>query len=703
MVAGNFKGNINEEDLPDFNDPEDFVDDISDEDLLPELMSKEPRLQESTEKIIVVDNIPKAGTDKRDKLKRILQNLLGNYSKIVNEYYPEDESETLRGYLFVEYDTEASAQEAVAHLNGYRLDKSHTFKVNFFSDFKRYKEMKFSADAETPAPYKNPGNLNYWLCKPECHDQFCTLTNDIFTTVSTNTPLQPTVVKEREKWTETRFQWSPKGTYLATFHDRGIALWAGEEFNQFMRFSHHGVQLIDFSPCENYLVTCNPNRAGIDDQALVIWCVRSGQQMRSFTCERTMNLSWPHFKWNKNDKYFARLAIDSLLVYDTANFTLLEKKSIKIPYITDFEWSPTQNVISYWVAEHNNVPARVVLMEIPTKREIRSKNLVNVVEAKMFWQSAGEFLCVRVERYKKANIVKEDDKDITRYSGIYFNFDFYRIKEKDIPVDSIEIKDICYSFAWEPNGQKFTIIYGDSPSRTNAAFYRISNSTANVAGKLELIKEFKNKAFLQISWSPQGNHCVLAATTAKQQQTTPHAEFYDASSNTDVTPANKFEHEHMTDFEWDPTGRYFVTYVSYWNYRLENAYLLWNFQGKAVQPNHKAGFERLYKFGWRPRPAPILSAEQLKEIKKNLKSYSEKYTASDRIYQMTVSKEQLDKRKKLMDEFNEFRKIAVNRFNEQRDSRIEMRDGFDTYADETEEIEYSVQFLVETKKEELND
>ena len=104
---------------------------------------------------------------------------------------------------------------------------------------------------------------------------------------------------------------------MATFHDRGIALWAGEEFNQYMRFAHHGVQLIDFSPCENYLVTCNPNRAGIDDQALFIWGVRSGQKKRSFTCERSVNLSWPYFRWNNDDKYFAKLSTDQLLVYDT--------------------------------------------------------------------------------------------------------------------------------------------------------------------------------------------------------------------------------------------------------------------------------------------------------------------------------------------------------------------------------------------------
>ena len=55
-----------------------------------------------------------------------------------------------------------------------------------------------------------------------------------------------------QNWTETYVRWSPKGTYLATLHHQGIALWGGEEFKRLMRFSHPGVQLIDFSPCERY-------------------------------------------------------------------------------------------------------------------------------------------------------------------------------------------------------------------------------------------------------------------------------------------------------------------------------------------------------------------------------------------------------------------------------------------------------------------
>ena len=52
--------------------------------------------------------------------------------------------------------------------------------------------------------------------------------------------------------------WSLKGTYLATFHRQGIALWGGEDFQRLHRLNHTNVQLIDFSPCERYVVTYSP-------------------------------------------------------------------------------------------------------------------------------------------------------------------------------------------------------------------------------------------------------------------------------------------------------------------------------------------------------------------------------------------------------------------------------------------------------------
>lgn len=63
-------------------------------------MQTEPRLDRSVNKIIIIDNIPKVGPkEKKERLKKVLSNLLKNYGKIVNDYYPEDENQVLKGYL----------------------------------------------------------------------------------------------------------------------------------------------------------------------------------------------------------------------------------------------------------------------------------------------------------------------------------------------------------------------------------------------------------------------------------------------------------------------------------------------------------------------------------------------------------------------------------------------------------------------------
>jgi translation initiation factor 3 subunit B len=127
----------------------------------------------------------------------------------------------------------------------------------------------------------------------------------------------------------------------------------------------------------------------------------------------------------------------------------------------------------------------------------------------MYWQNNGDYVCVRVDRYRKLNVVKEDDRDNIKYSGLYHNFEIFRIREKQIPVDSIEIKgkinhlycklkllktpffiqESFQAFAWEPNGQKFCIIYSEGQNKNTAAFHRIINTTPISPGKIELISK----------------------------------------------------------------------------------------------------------------------------------------------------------------------------------------------------------------------
>ncbi len=83
-------------------------------------------------------------------------------------------------------------------------------------------------------------------------------------------------------------------------------------------------------------------------------------------------------------------------------------------------------------------------------------------------------------------------------------------------------------------------------------------------------------------------------------------EFWDAE---DLQMMASNEHFQATDVEWDPSGRYVISYVSYWRYQTDNGYMLWDFKGQLL---HKRAMERTKQVLWRPRPPTLLSKDQIK-------------------------------------------------------------------------------------------
>lgn len=112
-------------------------------------------------------------------------------------------------------------------------------------------------------------------------------------------------------------------------------------------------------------------------------------------------------RWNDDGSYMARMTPDTLSVYETPSFGLLEKKSIKMKGLKDFAWSPTDNIISYWTPEERDTPARVTVIDLPGRNVLCVKNLFTVADCKMHWQKSGDYLCVKVDRYKS----KKEEKD----------------------------------------------------------------------------------------------------------------------------------------------------------------------------------------------------------------------------------------------------------------------------------------------------
>lgn len=112
-------------------------------------------------------------------------------------------------------------------------------------------------------------------------------------------------------------RWSPQGSYLATVHGRGIAIWGGPQFQKVARFNHPGVQFIDFSPCEKYLVTFSPNvpRNTEDISPVIIWEARTGNIEQIFNCKLLKNddiLSICDFSDQNHGLIFSEMLVPNL-------------------------------------------------------------------------------------------------------------------------------------------------------------------------------------------------------------------------------------------------------------------------------------------------------------------------------------------------------------------------------------------------------
>jgi len=637
----------------------------------PELEFKDAGLN----RIIIVDCLPVVPKEKYEKLLVVITKIYSRIGTVAENgiRMPTDESGGSKGYAFVEFTTPQEAQAAFEQTNGYKLDKSHIFIVTPFVDFDR---LMATPEEYAPPPateFTELENLKEWMIDARARDQFV-IRHSEETEIYWNELQEPELEYERKKWTDGYVLWSPLGSYLATFHRQGIAMWGGKSWNKIARYMHPDVKLIDFSPCERYLVTWSsiePNMRP-DVENLVVWDVRSGKKLRGFTHDprdernQPQAVNWPIFKWNHDGKYLGKSGEGcSIMVYQTPDMKLLDKKSIKIAGMSDFCWSPTDDLLSIVVPEADNNPARVVIMEIPSRIEKRQKNLFSVADIKMHWQNKGDYLCIKADRLTKA-----------KKSGAT-NFEFFRIRQKDIPVDTLEYKDNIVSFAWEPEGHRMCIIHGEG-QRPDVSFHSMKVKDTGV-DKLTFLKTLEKRPVNNVFWAPHGTFVVLAGL----KNLNGVLEFWNTN---EMECMAQEEHFMATDVEWDPTGRFVASSVTH--YQLENGYNIWTFQGNLRHHYTKSKF---FQFLWRPRPASLLSKEKEKEIKKNLAEYSKRYQKEDDAFMLEHASGKTAEKREMREQWAALLRMRTSERQEQAAARRELRDG-ELSDDEGEMIEVEETF-----------
>uniref|UniRef100_A0A1I7XQ51 Eukaryotic translation initiation factor 3 subunit 9 n=1 Tax=Heterorhabditis bacteriophora TaxID=37862 RepID=A0A1I7XQ51_HETBA len=369
--------NKENEEEPSFSDPEDFVDDFPDDELVPDVLRQKPSIDEYEECCLVIFGIPVVGPERISKLQTVLNKIFTNVNANYKAHFPLTADGGSKGCVFIEWCSKAVASYAKDVLDGYKLDKSHVFSALLFNDIRRIEKPSETWNPPQPAVYTDVGDLWWWMQNNRCRDQFAVqYDKDGVPTVACYWHIkghEPEIAgeqgkAERSNWTDTVFNWSPHGSYLTTIHQRGIILWGGPDFQRCQRFAHDNVQFIDFSPCETFLVTyaavAEKDRWGDDEDCIRIWDVRTGEMKKGFSLYALANRDqlpcWPFFQWSHDEKYFACLKapekdklekekkVNGVSVFDTEKFSLVDRRHVIIDNIKSFSWSPTQNIIAYY-------------------------------------------------------------------------------------------------------------------------------------------------------------------------------------------------------------------------------------------------------------------------------------------------------------------------------------------------------------------
>lgn len=630
--------------------------------------------------VAIIQNLPVIPKAKEEKLKGVIAKLVKNIGTVKTIEMPFTAEGKSYGLCFLEMENRELCDQAVSLLDKYKLDKAHVFSVISMKAFDEIMQIPEEFVPPAGERKKAEGNLISWLMDEQARDQYC-ITNDDVTGVYWNDVRdKPKPIMERSRWTESFTIWSPKGTYLATLHKRGVKTWGfpgGTAPIAVGKFMHDDVTLIDFSPCERYLATwSNPSGFKKDAHNLIVWDVKAETKLRGFTvCQETV--SWPVLLWNHDGSFMAQQQDDgSISVYELPSMQPACTR-IKVADSKDVCWSPTQNVLAYWLPEEENQPTSVILQEIPSKVEIKKKVLFNVEKCSFFWQTNGEYLAVQVDRESKSG------------KTTYTNFELFRTNEKDCPVEVLEFKESAiHGFAWEPKGTKFCVLHGEPP-RLDVSFYTMGNRHEKDP-KVNLLHKLEKRAVNEIRWSPKGQCVILAGLRNLNGQ----LQWWNCTDR-ELTMAAEEEHFMCTDIEWDPTGRYVATSVQALRHNMENGFVMWTGMGRQI---HKVPKERFQKLLWRPRPKCLLTDKQEKSIAKDLRKWRVQFEEVDNAIAAQASSEEAKARQTLLDDFDDFERKWARRYKEMASDRADLR-GYASDDEEYVTVEELYEEVLETQNE----
>jgi translation initiation factor 3 subunit B len=97
---------------------------------------------------------------------------------------------------------------------------------------------------------------------------------------------------------------------------------------------------------------------------------------------------------------------------------------------------------------------------------------------------------------------------------------------------------------------------------------------------------------------------------------------------------------------------------------MENGYHLYSFSGQLLR---EEPIEQFKQWTWRPRPDRLLSKEEMKNVRKNLREYSRAFEEADLAKRSTADRAVIEGRRRQLDEWLAWRQKTVEELAEERE------------------------------------
>lgn len=743
------------EDLPDYEDIKDFLPDPpagfesgAEHNFVPDMRAA-----------VVVEGLPVITRDKQEKMVAVLAKKLGAAAALTDEmvHVPYGEDGQSLGFAFIKAANEADAKTFVKVLTQLEFSKKHILSAYPYSDLDRVAHVPDEYVEPEPQPFVPRPDVTSWLTDSQFRDQFVvryvtreSQETEVFWCNAEGEPSMAYDGSDQKaggrNWVEKQVEWSPKGTYLATFHPQGIVLWAGERFARCGRFAHPGVEGIAFSPDERFLLTYRLNGDPSAKDAIIVWNIREGTKLRNFGLKDPFDKNMiVHFVDKQNNKnLFGKITWSDdgqeftincggpdvfrgicegpgvFKIEDKAGYRQVEVRAVSNPNV--FKWSHDGNYIARMGGDIISV-YELPGMKLMDSRSIATERIVDFEwcpssNLLAYWalgigNTPSRVTMVRVpsrEEIPGRNLFGVSDGRLywqdrgeflcvqmmrqTGKKGVTApRLMVLRVTETSVPVEQVDLEEPVLHLAWEPSGERFSVVTGDRRQQ-NLHFYGMTapggkkelTLLSSLGGADKIGSKHLNQ-FDSVSWSPAGSIAMLAFFPTDGTQ----FEIYDVDTKSYITTA-PHKHDLGREVHWDPSGRFVASAAKPLTVNLkadlDYGFAIFTFQGEQVCRVRK---ENLTQFLWRPRPQ-LLTPAQRDAIRKNLNQYKRQFEKEDRERRQAHQREIRREHTRLARAFLAVLQDGSARYAAAKQQRVALHDGYDSddeghYIVDTEIVE----------------